>query len=150
MTKTYQIIVTESQAHVLRTACEVFARIGMGQFETIYWDALLFTANKDYLPGMAADPIAIADALRKIGDQAGGIGSARDARHMPEKFNIAWDLNQVIRHRLAWDQHLAEGGSAKRSVENIQVQFDNPMVTSREPLAKIESLSNTATTKATK
>jgi len=46
-------------------------------------------------------------------------------------FRIAWDLQQVIRHRLAWDRN-PKGG--------IQVSFDDPLKSSREPLASIKRI----------
>ena len=46
-----------------------------------------------------------------------------------DSFRVAWDLQQVIRYRLAWDRN-PEGG--------IQVIFDEPLKSSQEPLACIK------------
>ena len=44
-------------------------------------------------------------------------------------FRIAWDIQQVIRHRIAWDRN-PKG--------NITVDFDSPLKTSDEQLPIIE------------
>ena len=55
---------------------------------------------------------------------------------MTEEAKIAYDLHQVIRHQLAWDQK-PEG--------DITVDFDTPVKFSRQALATIskESSDNT-------
>jgi hypothetical protein len=62
-------------------------------------------------------------------------GLPRNAYHgifsdkIPDEARVAWDLHQVIRHRLSWDDQ-PEGG--------ITVNFDTPMKYGKEELAIIE------------
>ena len=54
----------------------------------------------------------------------------------------AWDLYQVIRHRLAWDNAVAEGvidspDAPRNWTAMLGVHYDKPMTSSAEPLAEI-------------
>lgn len=51
------------------------------------------------------------------------------SKEIPDGARIAWDIQQVIRHQLAWDRH-PEGG--------MGVSFDKPMQSSEQPLPLIE------------
>jgi len=55
---------------------------------------------------------------------------------------IAWDLYQVIRHRLAWDAAIEEGqiekGERRKWPEMMGVCFDEPMQRGSQPLARIK------------
>jgi len=50
--------------------------------------------------------------------------------------SVAWDVMQVLRHRLAWDRLKAEG---KDKPEHYGVQYNPPMRFGSEPLAQIEA-----------
>ena len=60
-----------------------------------------------------------------------GVGS----QIYPES-TVAWDIMQVLRHRLAWDRLRAEG---KDKPEFYGVQYNPPMRFGSEPLAQIET-----------
>lgn len=105
----YRLEITEEQAKVLRTACEVLARLGIGQFR----DALAHLPLDQEL-GTAggaldwhADLDLIGDILERymIGNVNGWNSSLSIASPLvkPEA-KIAWDLFQVLRHRLEWDR----------------------------------------------
>ena len=129
----YTLTITERQARVLSMACEVLARLGMGQFK----DAL------DHLPEAdQRDWSAWHDDMEQISrilskHMPGGI----DISNADEEARTAWDLHAVIRHRLAWDRAKAEGvtdGTKREWPAMMQVSYDEPMKYSEEPLAKME------------
>lgn len=105
---TYTLRLTETQAKVLCTACEVLARLGIGQFR----DALVhlpldhFRAEDDVL-NWHDDLDLIGDRLSRhmIGNVNGWNSSLSILNPLvkPEA-KIAWDLFQVLRHRLEWDR----------------------------------------------
>ena len=129
----YTLTITERQARVLSMACEVLARLGMGQFK----DAL------DHLPEAdQRDWSAWHDDMEQISrilskHMPGGI----DISNADEEARTARDLHAVIRHRLAWDRAKAEGvtdGTKREWPAMMQVSYDEPMKYSEEPLAKME------------
>lgn len=107
---TYTIHLTEAQAKVLCTACEVLARLGIGQFrdalEHLPIDQELIRTADDVLD-WHADMDLIGDRLSRhlIGNVNGWNSSLSILSPLvkPEAM-IAWDLFQVLRHRLAWDK----------------------------------------------
>lgn len=122
----YQIFLTEKQAQVLVDALDLYSRIGAGQLEEI---AHILRIN----PGIQHDKVVAVEDLAKeaadcwMGRAGGHYGIFSEKIH--DVFRIAWDLQQVIRYRLAWDRN-PNGG--------IQVNFDDPMQSSKEPLALIK------------
>ena len=131
----YTLTITERQARVLSMACEVLARLGMGQFK----DAL------DHLPEAdQRDWSAWHDDMEQISrilskHMPGGI----DISNADEEARTARDLHAVIRHRLAWDRAKAEGvtdGTKREWPAMMQVSYDEPMKYSEEPLAKMEGV----------
>ena len=64
----------------------------------------------------------------------------------PETSKVAWDLYQVTRHRLAWDRAQACGhpGEGQAPPPMWSVNYDQPMRTSKEPLAWMEPDNGTA------
>lgn len=105
---TYTLRLTETQAKVLCTACEVLARLGIGQFR----DALAHIPLDHH---RAADEVLNwHDDLDLIGDRlsrhtignVNGWNSSLSIFHplVNPEARIAWDLFQVLRHRLVWDK----------------------------------------------
>lgn len=124
----YQLSLTEKQAQVIINALDLYSRIGMGQLEEI---AHILRSS----PNANPDKILAVEALAReaadcwMGHVGGYNGISSDKVH--DVFRIAWDLQQVIRYRLAWDRH-PEGG--------IQVVFDEPLKSSKEPFAVIKKV----------
>lgn len=124
--KTYTLAITEEQARVLVNACDFFSRIGIGQLDRVLDE---FRFSKDVSPEKL-------DEARKFIDHAKFLltGFPPNASHgirspqVKDIYRVAYDLQQVIRHRLAWDAK-PEGG--------IGVHFDEPWRSSNEPLATI-------------
>lgn len=140
---TYTLTVTEKQAQVIATAAELLARLGIGQFR----DALEHLPMPEFLPpGWHDDMDAIGKILSR--HMAGGIDGHSSSLGMhhkdtPEVSRVAWDLYQVIRHRLAWDRAVRDGvvepGAPRKWPEMIQVFYDEPMKTSDQPLATVKA-----------
>lgn len=136
----YTLTVTKEQAETLILATEILARLGIGQFR----DALECLPTREFLPdGWHEDMDGIGKMLSR--HMIGGIDGYRSSlgiRHkdVREPSRIAWDLYQVLRHRLAWD-HAAKGGivesanAPRKWPEMMQVHYDEPMKVSDQPLA---------------
>ncbi|PAT30691.1 hypothetical protein CLI92_09310 [Vandammella animalimorsus] len=145
----YTLTITEAQARVIRDACELLARLGLGQ-----WPEFL-----RHMPGQvpmeyhnAIDRLLpeMAHLLSEHGPQGTAINGWNSHlgignRHVPEAANVAFDLHAVIRHRLAWDRAKAEGKDKDRS-HTMSVQYDTPMHYGKEPLATMERIAPTPTT----
>jgi len=126
---TYTLHITEKQAQTISHACEVLARLGMGQFK----DALECLPLREWRPdGWHEDMEGIGHILKKHTTVLHGMGAYHgiSSAKTSAESKTAWDLYQVVRHRLAWD--------AQPEGDPMSVLFDQPMKTSREPLARIE------------
>ena len=141
--KQYTLTVTETQAQVLIQALEVMARLGIGQFR----DALDMLPLKEHRPpGWNADVDAIGRILSKY--MIGGVEGYRSSLGISNEATSplaksAWDMYQVIRHRLSWDRAVEDGTIASVDAPRdwskmFGVHYDSPMRTGPEPLAKIE------------
>lgn len=144
MVKRYTIELTEHQAQTMATACEVLARLGIGQFR----DALEKLPTTEYRPqGWNDDMDTIGRMLSKhtIGN-VDGWRSSLGIYHekVREQSKDAWDLYQVIRHRLSWDRAIADGitdGKSRNwSGGMMGVNYDEPHKTSDQPLAIIKEM----------
>lgn len=130
--RTYTIQVTEEQLATLSMACEITARLGIGQVDMAF-DELPFREPVDW----TACHEMMDDIRRKLRvhcDANMGIRRAKD-RHKE-----AWDLHAVFRHRLSWDRLKDQG---KDKPDFYGVNYDKPDKTSDQPLAKIESNQDT-------
>ena len=100
---TYTITLTATQAATISHACEVLARLGMGQ----YTDALECLPTKELCPdGWHEDMQAIGHILSKHANVHGLRYSQKHEARRTAMSNVAWDVYQVTRHRLAWDRRL--------------------------------------------
>jgi hypothetical protein len=109
----HELTLSADQASALSTACDVYSRVQAGQLAEL-------------AQGMRGRSVEAyhrtVDALRQASADASGlrvpayhsIGSAA----LRDTARIAYDLHQVVRHRLAWDRNPSGG---------FQVTFDPPM-----------------------
>lgn len=128
---TYTLHLSEAQARTISHACEVLARLGIGQFK----DALECLPLKEFRPdGWHEDMEGIAHILKKHTTVMHGVGAyhAISSHKTSDRSKTAWDLYQVVRHRLAWDAN-PEG-------DHMSVMFDQPMKTGPDPLAFMEKV----------
>ena len=137
----YTITVTDKQARTLSMACEVLARLGMGQFKDAM-DHLPRDIHPSRVFEWHEDMEEISRILsRHMQGGIDGIRSSTGIYNSDEDTRIACDLHEVIRHRLAWDRAIAEGitdGTERKWPEMMQITYDDPMKYSDEPLAKME------------
>ena len=117
----YTIRLTERQARAISHACETCARLGLLQF-----DMAADFVGKGYAEEKYCD---VRDELEKASDSIRSIGMVPVKR---EEHNILWDIYQVLRHRLSWDD-------LKGKPKPVgSVLYDEPFKTSKEPFIKIE------------
>ena len=132
---TYTITLTATQAAAISHACEVLARLGMGQ----YTDALECLPTKELRPdGWNEDMAAIGHILSKH-TYAYGVYNQRNKPKRTEMSKVAWDVHQVTRHRLAWDRARADGHTGDKP-PTWGVSFDQPLQTSPEPLPQMTAV----------
>jgi hypothetical protein len=124
--KTYQLTVTEEQAVILSRACELIARCHMpmstprGLRSTQIAEELVRRME-------ASDAAIDDDDMEELRDAFLYVIGLYKIDH-----NNAFDLYQVIRHRLAYDR-LKPGEKP-----GIQVEYQPPFRMGSQPLAKIE------------
>jgi hypothetical protein len=123
----YTLAVNAAQLTVIRAALELYERVGMGQFAEVA--SVHGAPMTDGYELAEAYLLAAKKVLRpELGRAAYyGIGSPVIA----DRFRVAYDVEQVIRYRLAWDRD-PEG--------RWQYVFDVPRRTGTEPLAVIASV----------
>jgi len=128
MTTKYNLTVTEEQARILTDALDLYSRIGIGQFEEVLQ---VYDRNLK-LDEETRDRIRIGldIAKREAGHPRSGSHGIHNEK-VDDRFRAAYDLQQVVRNRLAWDRN-PKGG--------IQVQFDEPRAISQMRLATIEKV----------
>ena len=123
----YTLTLNKKQADILIAALDLYTRIGIGQFEEILsvYDRGLQLADVtregmrnglDFVKQLAGHP---PNGSHGIHNQA-----------VDDNFRVSYDLKQVIRNRIAWDRE-PKGG--------MQVDFDEPRATGKEPLATIKT-----------
>ena len=123
----YILKLNSDQAHVLSRACEFYSRMHIGQLNEIKWDLSVKRWNDNI------DHDLIEYAINILRQQffpelvhPGASLSIWDNNSTAEH---AWNIYQVVRHALAWQEH-PEGG--------ITVNFHEPMKFGKEPLPKCE------------
>ncbi len=121
----YTLTVNEKQAGEISLACEILARLRMGQVDMALRE-LPLEGRLDYWNERVIENV-LKPLYRKDGKRS-------DC--------AAWDLHQVIRHRLAWDRAYRDGivkpGDARDWNRMMGVIYDSPLTMGDEPLAKIE------------
>jgi hypothetical protein len=118
--KTYTVTLTEQHLRVLLRALDFFQRIGKGQFKELFRLCVYFRRNWNALDPSVEDQL---NALRVV-----LMPELKDPKEyhsirspeIEEDFRTAYDMQQVVRWRLAWDKY-PEGGWT--------VDFDTPSQT---------------------
>lgn len=123
----YKLTVSEKQAKVISFALDFYSRISGGQFEEVFmrfhWEKIDDDGRTKALE-MLTDLKCMLTGLKPNQPNV-GIGN------VCEEGKIAFDLHQVIRHRLAKDNP---------NQHPYSVDLDRPMKYSKEILAQIEPL----------
>ena len=147
--KTYTLTITEEQARTLQYATDVLQRVQLGQWREIV-DWLPLKRPTDY-EQLHADRRTIGKILaHHMIDGIDGYGSSLSIGHpdLPKDNGVLYDLHQVIRYKLAWEQAVENGvieseDSPRKWTEMMQVCYDDPMKWGDEPLAKMERIDET-------
>jgi len=109
----------ESQAEILIRALDFYSRIGLGQFPEIINRFKEFDWNTDYI---ISERYSLIGQLENISSQLTGLctGAYRGICGClaPISSQIAYEILQVVRHKIAWHNE-TEGG--------ITVKFDEPL-----------------------
>ena len=107
---------------VLMKALDLYSRLLIGQFDML----------KDTVTDWKKWSPKANELIEQLKQEVYGFSSgASYGIHSPEvddDARVAWDVQQVLRNRLAWDRN-PKGG--------MQVSFDSPMKSSEQPLVDI-------------
>lgn len=133
----YTLTVTREQAGVIQDALESYARLRAGQIDMVIIDTFRDRFITEQCPGFTHQVVDhLCGELKKqifpelyLNSYYGVGGSVYPTA------SVAWDMMQVVRHRLAWDR-LADKG--RTEPEFYGVQYNRPMQFGSEPLATIE------------
>lgn len=122
----FVLTLTREQASIVEDACELYARLKIGQFNRITEMMLRVSASEDYcFRREIANNILKSAACIIFGMNAYGMPDCKqDTEH-----HRAWDVYQVLRYTRSWHDH-PEGG--------FTVNFDKPMTFIGEPLPECE------------
>lgn len=122
MLRTWKLTVTENQAAILSRACELYARLYMGQLKEVVWEITEQFDDRDkYL-----EACRLVDEASRLVQNGLGIRN----QGVPDQSRVAWDIYQVVRQALAYARR-PEGDS-------WCVDFDTPLKSSAESLCSIE------------
>jgi hypothetical protein len=118
----YSIVVDEAQARILSEALDLYVRIGIGQLTEVV--RVYNYEWKTPIPTVDRLVEIMNEAKRVIGFGPGGSYGIHSA-NVHDVFRQAYDIRQVIRHRLAWD---------RTPSGDFGVDFDTPQQTGKLPL----------------
>ena len=136
----YRLEVTEAQLRALDLACEVCARIKIGQPGMAL--AMLGITNGDGQNAMNYDleqwvDTGIKPAMGLAMNASFGVGKFVDADNL-------FDLHETIRHRLSWDaaedEGLVQPGGQRLWREMWGICYDKPMHWGDQPLAVVAKI----------
>lgn len=144
--KTSPFKFTEREIQVISEACDLYARLLMGQFNVIF-DNLPLKGGVDY--GKVWE---IRDGVTKllrsilihgIDGWASSLGVGSPDLH--PNANIAVDIHHVIRHKLSWERAVENGvvdseSSQRNWPEMMFVSYDNPFHWGAEPLCRLTQI----------
>lgn len=137
MTNKYKLTITEHQASVINRALDFYSRMLIGQVREIK-NVYKMERNFNDLPDhdQADEAIEKVRELYFPGHPSNGSFGIYSPE-VPDSARIAWDIQQVIRHRIAWRR---AGDPSERDWSTMTgVTYDEPMKSSsKEDLPKIE------------
>lgn len=144
--KQYQVTVTKEQLEVISQACELLARVQLGQWDYMI-DHLPLQKEMDY-----EKYHQLKDTIREmmpmiLEDGMNGVNSSYGVANpnLPRSNGIAFDIRDVIRHKISWENAVEKGiieteESSRKWPEMMYVNYDPPMHWGSEPLIKIQTL----------
>lgn len=124
MSKKYSLEVTEEHLQVLINALDLYTRVGIGQFEEVARVYMgLGNSNRQLEYYLTAAKVS-------VGHPKNGSFGIHNP-NVRDEFRQAFDIKQVIRHRLAWDRS-PQGGSG--------IDFFEPDNIGNIPAPKIDQI----------
>jgi hypothetical protein len=132
--KNYTITLNDRQAGIMQLALETYARLGMYQIDAAL-RALPISSNDfiDYEDEKKIKMVLNPHCQKWL---------VESKNKRSEHHDVAWDLQTVIRHRIAWDVAKKRGEVREDGRRDWNKQlaawYDEPSQHSLEPLAKIE------------
>lgn len=139
----YDLKITRKQAEVLSMACEFLSRIQCGQIREVFEHLPLQTEIEYETLHEIQDQISLMmPVILKRGIDGWSRSFSIGSDEVHKSAGIAYDLHQVIRHKLSWEKAVKRGvikseDSPRKFPEMITVDFDDPRKVSAEPLAQI-------------
>lgn len=126
----YTLHLNEEQARVLIKALDFYSRIGIGQFREIVSNFVfdwcsIFKHKEGYYKAMKLAEAHIDLAKKLLTKMPHNASLGISSPETPETAKVAYDLQQVIRHKVAWTNN-PEGGHT--------VDFHEPMKVSEQEL----------------
>ena len=136
MTK-YVVELTDTQLKLISDACEICARLKLGQIGPALIKLELKNMKgrviTDYEFGKSVESL-IKPMMGLEADTVWGVGYS-------EQTDSLFDIHESIRHRLAWDAAHASGmiepGDKRKWPEMMAIDYDEPMKCGLEPLPVI-------------
>lgn len=138
---TYTVEMSEKQMRVVSIACELLARVGIGQLDFLDWLPL---EDKRLFPHKAKRQISAITKCYTIDQVDGGQKSLGIRNEKTEsECQIAWEIYQTFRHRLSWDRAVKDGvveslDSPRKWDCMMGVNYDEPMQITDEKLPVIK------------
>jgi hypothetical protein len=143
MGKTYQITATKAQLEVISLACELLARVQLGQWKYIFDHLPVKEENyenynlvEDRIKSMM--PLILKDNMDGVSSSYGISNSS-----LPESNSIAFDIRDVIRNKLSWEDAVKKEvidsiESPRKWPSMLGVNYDSPHHWGSEPLIEIK------------
>jgi hypothetical protein len=137
----YTLELTEKQLGIIQYATDLIARLGIGQVKEAFEhlplnnDCDWSTFHNDVRD---IEHIISKHTIGNVDGYRSSLGIHNDKVKLDAK--IAWEIHQVIRHRLSWDRAIAKGftdGKARNWSEMMGVCYDEPFPCSGEALPVI-------------
>lgn len=132
MEKTYNLSVNKKQLETIKEACEFLSRVKGGQFKEVF----------RHLP--IDDKLNAELVYRSEVNASKHIDPLISKETDLEKYDYAtaWDIYQVIRHKLSWQKAVEDGivaseDSLRNWSQMVTVNYDDPIKTGTEPLPTI-------------
>lgn len=133
----YTLTLTQKQADVLVRATDVYMRLLLGQFNIVAEQFLFREGVTPERMDMARRHLDAAKTC--LFPELGGSPSASHSMTSPkneEASRVAYDIHQVLRHRLTWDQDAASM-TPRKGFKGVW--HDVPRKTSQQPLPRVDA-----------
>jgi len=144
MTKTYTLTIDEDQSRCIQNATELLSRVMGGQWnEMMDWLPLKKDIDWSEYHNDMEIIAAILSKHMKDGIDGRSASFGVGCPHLHKYHDIAWDLHQVLRHKMSWEYAVEKGyveseDSPRNWKEMMTVNYDEPIGWGESKLAKIE------------